>query len=195
MISNITDSSSENIEEETFMIDNGVYLTNGEPVAAARISEKTDALLLYQAKQNVKDKKNLIKHLVFYVVTWISLGFLFATVINNMTHPHYHSIRNNLNSLQEIAAPYISEDEVRWTVRWLADEVWWAVNQYLGPRYMPNVWYVSLGVMLAWGGWIVVRIVRRGAKSIKAHSTKKGKPDPVMQEYNRLKNSTTDEMM
>lgn len=176
------------------MIKDEAYQTNGEPIMAAiPVHEKADALLLYQAKQNVNYKRNLVKHAVSYVIVWMFLGVFFAATIDNMRHPRFWNMQSGLGALDQVMQ-YIPEEQL-----WAVDELRWTIEWYFGIRYIPDIWYAAVGIMLAWGGWIVVRATRMSAKSIKKKlrlfSTKTPKPDPVMQEYNRLKDMTTDDMM
>ena len=130
------------------MVDENVCHTNGKPKETTHTLEKLDALLLYQAKLNVKEKKNMIMNAVAYIATWLVLGVLYDGIFANRIH----------------------------------------------------LWNVIIGVMLAWGCWIAIRIVKHVkhtvkplAMKIRARFIRETKPDPVMQEYNRLKNMVADE--
>jgi len=49
-------------------------------------------------------------------------------------------------------------------------------------------WGVLMGAMLFWGGWITFRIFKRIRPLIKIRRIPATKPDPVLLEFNRLKN-------
>ena len=174
------------------MIEDNVLPTNGEAegIATSLKREEVDILLLYKAKQNVKARENLIKHVIAFIVVWFGLGLLYVCFIQHMVSPEWWRISDELQILNEhIPTAYqAAVNEVRWTVEW-----------HLLSAYTPDVWYVILGIMTAWGGWIAFRIAKRVAKPMRekiwSKFTKKDKPDPVTREYNRLKNMNADEMM
>jgi hypothetical protein len=49
------------------------------------------------------------------------------------------------------------------------------------------MWYWLEGAMLAWGVWIVFRIIKRLASRLRIRKVIMDKPDPVIEEYNRLR--------
>ena len=123
------------------MVDEEAYPTNGEPKAEDSVLEEADALLLYRAKQNVGDKKNLVKHVVAYIVAWPILGLLFVGIISEM-RPYTWSwwrIRDALVSI-ELTRPQLSAD-YQWAVNeseyhWAVDELAWNVGYYFDTHYM-----------------------------------------------------------
>ena len=177
IVSNITDSSSTTIKEEKTVIDDNVFQSNDRPKATVIVadSDEADVLLMYQAKQNVKDKKNLIKHVVAFIAAWPALAIFHISA--NGVHPRWWSISHDLNAL----SAYIPEE-----YDWVLSNIQW----YFLSGYVPGIWYVSLGAVLAWGGWIAIRIAKRTAKKFRTSS--KAKPDPVLQEYKRLKSMVSD---
>jgi len=177
IVSDIADSSSKTIKEEKTVIDDNVFQSNDRPKTAAAVADsgEADVLLMYQAKQNVEDKKNLIKHVVAFIAAWPAL--IIFHVSANGVHPRWWSISHDLSAL----SAYIPEEYA-----WLMGNIEW----YFLSGYVPSIWYVSVGMVLAWGGWIAVRIAKRTVKRFQTRS--KAKPDPVLQEYNRLKNMVSD---
>jgi hypothetical protein len=189
MVPDITCSSSEKIKEESSMVDESVYPTNGEPEINTPALPEADGLLLYQAKQNVKDKKNLVRHIAAYIAAWPVLAVFYGGILQNMTHPSWwraSGIINNLNAILPII-PAKEQITINSAITF--------INSYFRHNYVPGIWYAILGAMAAWGAWIAVRVAKQAAKKSRAKFTRKGKPDPVIQEYNRLKNMASDEAM
>ena len=167
------------------MIDTNVYPTNGEPIALAEATPDVDALLLYKAKQNVKSRRNLLKHILAFIAAWPFIGIFYASTISNMVHPRWWSISNQLQELYNLSQHL--PEEYYWALNNLNHTVGW----YFRNGHTPGIWFMLMGAMLAWGGWIAVRFIRVVilplAKKLRTGVTKKAKPDPVVQEYNRLK--------
>lgn|GEM_PF-1030150 len=179
----VTDSSSTIIEEEETMIDD-IYPTNdgSKAMVAASKMDEADSLLMYQAKQNVKDKKNLVKHVLAFIAAWPVLGIFYEAAIQDMVSPNWWRVSR---AIQNISA-HIANDYMMYV-----DELRWAVEWHFRRGYTPGIWYVLLGVMLAWGSWIAIRVLRRVsapvARKMRSIFSKKTKLDPVIEEYNRLK--------
>jgi len=173
------------------MIDTNVYPTNGEPIVLADDMPDADALLLYKAKQNVKRRRNLIKHILAFIVAWPILAIFYASTISNTVHPRWWSMSNRLQELNSLFQ-YLPEEHY-----WILDDLIHNVSWYFRNGHTPGIWYMLMGAMLAWGGWIAVRFISIAvlplARKLRSGVTKKEKPDPIMQEYNRLKNMTIDE--
>jgi len=186
------------------------YTNNGEPMPVSPTVPDADALLLYQAKQNVKEKKNLAKHALAYIAAWPVLGILYATLVENAIHPRWWNIAQDIANLDTTVNNIITEyyimlenavadawvsspSNLTWSIQRVTNEITWLLRRH----YTPPIWYILMGVMLAWGGWVVVRCVKYSAnpvsKRLRKGFTKKDKPDPVMQEYNRLKGMAEDE--
>lgn len=190
MISEDVTSSSTIHEEEITMTDEKIYTNNGEPTAVSSTLPDADTLLLYKAKQNVKDKKNLAKHALAYVAAWPLLGLFYAVFVEGMIHPRWWSINNSLRNLDELFS-YIPD-----TYHWMLNNVMRDMEWQFTRHYIPPAWYLILGAMLAWGGWIAIRYVKRiadpASNRFRKGFIKKEKPDPIMQEYNRLKDIAED---
>jgi len=138
---------------------------------------ETDSLILYKAQQNVKAKKRLYHHFIAFVLAWVLLGMFYGGVIERTVHPSWRRVTQNINLIEEhipASAP--------WGVTNALNNIEW----YFTSRYTPPIWHVLMGIMLAWGGWIVYQSIN-GATAKRRSSRKKSKPDPVLQEYNRLK--------
>ena len=181
----IIDSSSTTNEEETPMIDTNVYPTNGDPMIFDDAMPHTDDLLLYKAKQNVKNRRNLLKHILAFVAAWPILLIFYASTISNMVHSRWWRISNQLQELYNISQ-YLPEEHYR-----IINNLSHTVSGYFRTGHTPGIWYMMMGAMLAWGGWIAVRFIKIAilplAKKLRKNVTKKAKPDPIIQEYNRLK--------
>jgi len=169
------------IKEDTLMVDGIGYSTNNSKV----ITETTevpvtdsDELLMYKARQNVRNKKNLIKHFFAFIAAWPILAIVYGTLVQNASHPQAWRIQDTMRTIDSLA-PHIPEDY--W---WVIDNMAWFLNGVIR-NYVPSIWYVILGVMLAWGTWIALRVAKQILIKL---NTKKAKQDPIMQEYERLKN-------
>ena len=173
------------------MIDTNIYPTNGEPIILADAMPDTDALLLYKARQNVKNRKNLLKHILAFIAAWPLLGIFYASTISNVVHPRWWSVSNQLQELYNLSQ-YLPEEHY-WVLNSLTNTISW----YFRNGHTPSIWYMIVGAMLAWGGWIAVRFIKIVilplTKKLRAGASKKTKPDPVIQEYNRLKSMASDE--
>lgn len=175
----------EKTKEEIFMIDESVYPTNGEPKAAPELTE-ADGLLMYQARQNVRDRKNLLRHVVAFLVALPLLGVFYGAVIDNMTHPRAWKASRVVNELNAMH-PYLD-----WERETTVGDAIFLINSSFRHNYTPVIWWVIVGAMLAWGGWIAVRVAKRAVKKLRS-SARKDKPDPVIAEYSRLKNLAENE--
>ncbi|MCL1883200.1 MAG: hypothetical protein FWF81_05535 [Defluviitaleaceae bacterium] len=173
------------------MIDEKVCPTNGEPKEDVHYTEEADALLLYQAKVNVKDKRNLFKHILAFIVAWPILGVFYEGVLSNITHPSLWRASNIINSLTAVQ-PYLPIEGSAGVSSAVS-----FMNSYFRHNYVPEIWYVIVGMMLAWGAWIAFRVAKRMtisvSKRFRTYFAKKGKLDPVMQEYNRLRGLAKEE--
>ena len=184
----ITDiPSAKNLEEERTVTDDTLYPNNGRPEPPASGGSAPDALLLYQAKQNVRDKKNLIRHTIAFAAVCLLLLVVYEEVVSDAIHPAWRAVDRTVQSLHDVL-PYIPEDQ--W---WPVNEATWQLEASYTYNYVPNVWYVFVGALLAWGGWILFRFIKRAAFKFRAASARKSRPDPVLQEYRRLKNLAADE--
>ena len=167
------------------MINTNVYPTNGEPTALAETTPDSDALLLYKAKQNVKNRRNLLKHILAFIAAWPILGIFYASTISNMIHPRWWNMSHRLQELYNLSH-YLPEEHY-----WILNDLIHNVSWYFRNGHTPGIWFMLMGAMLAWGGWIAVRFIKTAvlplAKKLRSNVIRKVKPDPVMQEYNRLK--------
>ena len=187
IVQNIMDIPSEIKKEEISMIDEHACITNGEREEAVHALEEVDVLLMYQAKQNVNDKRNLIGHVAAYLFALPFWGIVFSGIFLNMNHPHpmWRNFTSSLSQIWELT-PHLPEEYL-----WITHNIWNSAEINFVSRNVPGLWYVTVGIMLAWGFWIAVRVVRRVKtpvmQKVWAMLTKKDKPDPIVQEYNRLK--------
>ena len=175
------------------MIDNNIYPANDGIEQIIPAIPEVDALLMHQAKQNVKDKRNLVRHIISYIAAWPVLGVFFAGIVQNMQHPRWWNIQNILEEVRQMPSAHAP------TYQSTIHDLSWTLESYFRYNYIHPIWYITIGIMLAWGGWIVFRIAKHVKRPIverfRAKSIKKEKPDPVIQEYNRLKNMDADDTM
>ena len=185
MIPDVNDSSSETFKEETFMFDDLTCPTNGKPEEAVPEMSVGDYLLMYQAKQNVKNRKNLFKHVLAFIAAWPILGFFYATVFSGMTHPrNWHHI-NVVEQLYRLYPASTNEQQIFNDN--IVHDVVNVITWYFRHGHTPDIWFVIVGAMLAWYGWIMIRVLKPVPRKIRSFFKTKDKPDPVMQEYYRLK--------
>ena len=115
------------------MPDESVYPTNGEPKLITPALPEADGLLLYQAKQNVNDKKKLDKHIAAYIVTWFVLAIFYGSIIQNMTHPSWWHASGIINSLNAMLPSVPAEDQTT------VNDVISLVNIYFRYNYVPEI--------------------------------------------------------
>ena len=164
------------IEEETHM-DDKIYPANSktEPYISDH-TEESDGLLMYLAKKNVQDKKILKRHALAFIVAVLILGMLYG-VNHSSHHPMHWRISDSMNGLHS-AMQHIPEDYT-----WLVLNAVRTMESILF-NHTPPIWYMLAGALLLWGAWIVVR-----AAKIFRRKKKSAKPDPVLLEYKRLKDT------
>ena len=157
MTSHIKDSPSADIKEENPMKSGSIYNTNGEPNATIPPTTKTiaeaitpptttsiseaDALLLYQAKQNVNDKRNLQRHIFAFFAMWPILIIFYNTIINNITNPAWRNIQHAVNHLEQ------GIWHMHQQYAWAAEEVVLYMHWHYTHAYTHIIWYVILGVI------------------------------------------------
>ena len=140
---------------------------------------ETDSLLLYKAQQNVKDKKKVNQHIIAFLLAWPVLGMFWNAFVERTAHPSWGRIASGIGRIEG----YIPSN-----ARWEANRTIDLIRQHLYWSYVPPLWYVMMGIMLAWFGWIVARVIQVDVKPwLERRRVKKSKPDPVLQEYHRLK--------
>jgi hypothetical protein len=180
----ITGSSEK--QEEIKMPEEHVYPNNGK-ASTAPVAEPTeaDAVLLYQAKLNVKDKRNLVRHVIAYIAVWpvfaLLYGVAFVTDAQALDYEGWLHLMDFARDIIVIPHEY-----------WQWYDMIYRMEQSRHLQTLP-VWYFIMGMMAAWGGWIAFRIIKRIVKKKRTHTGKRIKPDPVMQEYNRLKQKAENE--
>jgi len=181
LVQDVTDTASELKKEEVSMTDENVYPTNGVRNVNESTSKEADVLLMHQAKQNVKDKQIMLRHMVAYPIAWLGMGAFYWFILLgyqlSFPHPRWWRFNDVFSQIGEVM-PYIPSEHL-----WIFADIHDVAEHYLRFNYIPRIWYVFIGVMLAWGGWIIIKAI----KHVKIPN-KKVKPDPVVQEYNRLKN-------
>ena len=165
------------IKEEALMDE---YLNDDIDMDEPPSPTVSDDLLLYLAKKNVREKRNLSKHAVAFIAAWPLIGIFYAAVIEGARHPQHRrlgTLRWQVDTLRE----YVSVDGM-----WILDDVsrW---GQSLFEHHLTHpIMFMIFGAMIAWGAWIVTRAVKMRAATRHSHK-RRYKPDPVQMEYQRLK--------
>ena len=152
------------------------------------VTSEADSLLMNQAMQNVKERKILIKHILVYIAGWFLLVVMADTIFYNTQHPSARTGQTISRDLRAIRVEDASEISA-------IQQATYFIEYHTGSGYTPPVFYVLLGVMLTWGGWIAVRVGQFIAKRPHTFFIKRFRPDPVLREYNRLKRMSSDEIM
>jgi len=172
------------LKEEVILDKDFTYNTNDGFKEAPRCA-KSDDLLLYLAKKNVAERKNLIKQAVIYAIAWTVLLVVYAGFWDGADNYLSREGRNAINTL-EVSMPFIPEAYVPNIEYAIA-----VINTYTYMYQRPVGNYI-LGAMFAWGGWIVFHAIKRAAENSRPKGAKRIKPDPVAVEYQRLKNIVLD---
>ena len=199
-------------KEETLTMTESVFNNNGTPVKEpeAPSPASSNDLLMYLAKQNVAQKKSLIRHVVAYILVWLALfasfnaaiGFFHAgdTVAyanNTMQRTQRPMIFSSIGEVPQYHIStwpmefYINEFGVR--VGANAQPQLWAVSN-TGSIYNAQLWHFVLGIMTAWGVWIAVRGIKVARRYMKSKPAISPRPDPVAMEYQRLRSMSVDSM-
>ena len=185
MISDVSTSVSTTHEEELPMTDDKIYTNDGSAAPSAPVLTEHDNLLMYKAQQNVKNKKNLVKHICAYIAAWPILLIIYETILSAMVHPQSQRAIAVVESLNR------TRGNVGQAHRNPIDSAIRFINLQVIDAYIPPIWYVLIGIMAAWGGWITIRALKHwGVPALNRYrgkTPKKAKPDPVLQEFNRLK--------
>jgi len=161
------------IEEETHKDDK---ITNDKAETYISGNTESDDLLMYLAKKNVQDKKILKRHALAFIVAVLILGMLYG-VSHSSHHPMHWRISDSMNGLHT-AMQHIPEDYT-----WLVLNAVRTMESILF-NHTPPIWYMLAGALLLWGAWIAVHFV-----NVFNRKRKNAKPDPVMLEYKRLKDT------
>jgi hypothetical protein len=199
LVANIRDSSeTHEFKEENEMTDEHVYTNNGKPIPAAALPAEAadiDGVLLFQARLNIKDKQNLIYHVIAILITILLLGLTHSIRYVDVTHTYHNypqhpdtwiitdSLRNH--------SPATFRFFVAHEIDMLVSEALYEISQ--GSHQIHPAWYAAWGAIIFWGCWIFIRVIKRlayGARVSRVGSIRRVRPDPVMEEYNRLKRMT-----
>ena len=164
------------IEEETEM-DDKMYPNNGKTKThISDHTEENDDLLMYLAKKNVREKKNLGWHALAFVIAFMIIGMLFG-VNHTGSHPHSRWINETIRELSTIA-PHVPA-QYEWVIHNAISSL-----QNVLFSHTPVILHLLVGALILWGAWIAVR-----AAKIFRRKKKSAKPDPVLLEYKRLKDT------
>lgn len=142
----------------------------------------SDDLLLYLAKKNVREKRNLLKHIVAFIAAWPMIIIFYDVVLSNVRHRSHWRLDSIMWQLGGIRQYLPDESE------WVINDIEWSVRSIVYNITHPLVFGI-IGFMVAWGAWILLRCVKR---VIMLRTTRDGrvKPDPVQKEYQRLKSAS-----
>ena len=167
---------------------NDMYTNNGveiKPPPMPLVDETEDKLLLYLAKRTIAKKKELLRHVIAYVISWFTLAVLNGARFFITDHPRQWAA-NSARDLLHHYARYATVDRVQEVM----DNAAWQIGVVTRNHVSP-LWYALLGAMAFWSVLIIVK-----AKSYFAlkGEMKPGKVDPVLQEYQRLKNATVQDL-
>ena len=156
----------------------GEYHDNDE-IDEIPMSKASDDLLLYLAKRHVREKKNLTRHFIAFIIACIVVPLFYVAIIESTPHPQaWRMIETNrqINTLRS---------NTRNIDLWRVDALERSVQAIFDNLVHP-IMYVIVGVMVAWGVWVFVRYVSWAGKN-KRGRNRKSKPDPVQVEFQRLK--------
>ena len=141
---------------------------------------QSDDLLLYLARQNVKQKRLLIKHVIAYIASWPLVSLFYESILINTAHSSYPQWRRVLQQFERVrwylSATQVSSFEAELT-------------RFFNNLSHPII-HVVIGAMVAWGIWILASAVKWFAAR-RRRRLYKTKADPVQLEYQRLKDRAT----
>ena len=156
-------------------------------------------LLLYIAKENVKRKRNLLKHIIALIIVAPLLVVFYTNFLGDALATSANASANSPEVLTMIelrlAGETFSRNHNTAAVNTIAQAMLemaeLAMLQELTADQgiatdLHAAWYFTWGAYAAWGLYVLTRLVQylshKGA----------GKKDPVLAEYNRLKRSAGD---
>ena len=145
----------------------------------------SDDLLLYLARKNVREKRNLIRHVMAYIAAWPIVGLFYSRIIIHTLHPSPSRWRtDHMNDMLRDLA-YIRAITWSSTSRAAINNVYNGLQTLVDQLTHP-IMNIIFGIMIAWGFWIAVRIVNH-IVMLRSRRAKTTRLDPVQQEYRRLK--------
>ena len=171
-----------NTREEYIMAEQNIHPTNSSPETENQRPDLAgnDDFLMYLARKNVRKKTNLIKNIVAFAAVSLVLVILLESLASG-SHWQAQQARRLLGSFSQVmASPYLTAYDELWSVIWFLERISYAIHP---------IWTFILGIMAAWGGWILTNAAIIIAGRIPAK-----RPDHVAAEYMRLKNLTSDKL-
>jgi len=141
---------------------------------------RSDDLLLYLAKRNVREKRNLTKHFVAFIAAWPAIIIFYEVIASNVQRRRLHSWWDSAEWHLDIIRNYVPEESI-----WAVDSLYFTGRSLINSLTHP-IMYGIIGIMIAWGVWIFVRCVNWAIANDRGRAGKT-KPDPVQVEYRRLK--------
>ena len=199
-------------KEDVIEMSEAIYQNNGTIVEEPGHlhKEEPSELLLYMAKQNVAQKKSLIRNIIAYILAWPILHTVFRFFPRVSTwnaHTDQTAIRGVVHEFPEVfvqeSMPFLFQfPGGEYFTSQSPNGFWGNINDFVVAatggfeRYQPTImtsitrnelwWHFILGAMVAWGVWIAVRcfkVLRRRT------ANRAPKPDPILLEYQRLQSS------
>ena len=204
-------------KEDTITMSDHMYNNNGTPVEEPKATPTSEpsSLLLYIANKNVTERRNLIRHIIAYVLVWA-----IVLPLSSFNYVPFRQDTRNRHARNEIAVAQshiLIPDIVE---HWDIPLIHWSRNGYgifnahdteifrrnidevvhaLSAFYSPNVavttntrsglsqsWHFIMGALAAWGVWILVRSIKIFRQNARTRAPKAPRPDPVALEYQRL---------
>ncbi|MCL2189248.1 MAG: hypothetical protein FWB87_10830 [Defluviitaleaceae bacterium] len=173
---------SEFDKEEIEMEDEVKYTNDG----TAEETDASDNALMELARANVQDKQNLIRHCTAFLLSLPMLIVARSILTGLVAHPALSWLLREAERIQHNRGNL----EI---VRFAMSDFAFELEHVLRWSYTHPVFYMLVGIVAAWGVWIVLRIskrlriIPRLTQIMRNELPKKEKPDPVQQEYRRLK--------
>ncbi|MCL2571578.1 MAG: hypothetical protein FWE11_04165 [Defluviitaleaceae bacterium] len=203
-------------KEDVIEMSEAIYQNNGTIVEEPGHlhKEEPSELLLYMAKQNVAQKKSLIRNIIAYVLAWPILHTVFRFFPRVSTwnaHTDQTAIRRVVHEFPEVfvqeSIPFsfwFPNPNGEYFSFEVPNRAWSGINdlvvsltgagfeQIYQPTTISSItrnelwWHFILGAMVAWGVWIAVRCF----KVLRRRTANRApKPDPILLEYQRLQSS------
>jgi len=154
-------------------------------------------LLMYIAKQNVAQKKSLIRHIIAYIIAWP----VFFSLYNRMFNRSWGVIQSvstepiAIENIVEFTNPYtfVLPSPHEFDISNIVDyfnAYRWTNSSWYQPAASSDtyhLWAIIFGAMVAWGIWIAIRGFKIAYSHMRSR-TPKPPVDPIALEYQRLMN-------
>ena len=170
-----------------------VYTNNGMAPEGPPAAAASNDLLMYLAKQNVAQKKTLVRHIIAYILALPLFHIVFYRFVPQyvtayaQAPPGQMIIRNVREWPQYFIMPWHANDFVVADVGVSYNVVMAHQQAATSIAGHNNLWYFVLGIMAAWGIWIAALGIKIAYRHLKNRAPRPAKPDPVAMEYQRLR--------